>query len=319
LYPLVILLVSVTLVYFSFRGNQAIRAENQVLKTTLADHDQTVRELLQKTGQFTYDFFGLTYVGNAKEFVDKNILLYGGYEKYLLFFLRDVADNLKDNHLVFLDIGACTGQHSLFMCKHAAAVHSFEPFPPVVQRFRKMVEFNGVRNITIWPVALGSDKGTLPFYAPPQENPAVGSLQQDWYPGPDSRKINVDVLRGDDLPPDVLADIGLIKMDTEGYEKHVVRGFHRTFQDRRPIVVMEVNTGNKDRWTSLDELMQHFPPNYRLLCINQIGAPAGGRYKLGKLDLDFSVPRDSPEAKQPPNVVLYPVEKETLVPTDNLN
>lgn len=61
--------------------------------------------------EFTADFYGMKYVGNSKELVDRILLHYGAWEKPVLMLLRDVTRSLEGD-VTFVDVGANTGQHS---------------------------------------------------------------------------------------------------------------------------------------------------------------------------------------------------------------
>jgi len=52
---------------------------------------------------------------------------------------------------VFLDIGANTGQHSLFMSRHAKEIHAFEPWAPVLIKLRRHIEINRLKNVVVHP------------------------------------------------------------------------------------------------------------------------------------------------------------------------
>ncbi len=85
---------------------------------------------------FSVDLNGARYQGHTGNYVDKNIFFYGAYEKPVLFFLRDILTSAHNNQGVYLDIGANTGQHSLFLSRHAKAIHAFEPWEPVLMKLR---------------------------------------------------------------------------------------------------------------------------------------------------------------------------------------
>lgn len=84
----------------------------------------------EKNFDFTADLNGVRYQGNTGNYIDKNIFYYGAYEKPVFFFLRDIMTSAYSDQGVFLDIGANTGQHSLFMSRHAKEIHAFEPWEP---------------------------------------------------------------------------------------------------------------------------------------------------------------------------------------------
>jgi len=69
-------------------------------------------------GPFVADFFGLKWEGNLYNNVDFSVFYYGAFEKPLLYFMRDVAVNMRaefDAPISFCDIGSNVGQHAVFM------------------------------------------------------------------------------------------------------------------------------------------------------------------------------------------------------------
>jgi FkbM family methyltransferase len=78
----------------------------------------------------------------------------------------------------FIDIGANTGQYSLIISRYAKEVHAFEPWEPVLKRFRRMVERNGIKNIIIHGYGLGSDNSKKRFFKPAETNLGTGSFAE---------------------------------------------------------------------------------------------------------------------------------------------
>src|SRR3954468_18862619 len=66
---------------------------------------------------FTIEVYGYRYQGKTGDYIDDHILAYGAYEKDVLFFMRDYVQARGNPGAVFLDVGACEGQHSLFMSR----------------------------------------------------------------------------------------------------------------------------------------------------------------------------------------------------------
>jgi len=160
---------------------------------------------LYKPIDFRVNFFGMIYEGRSGNIIDDAILYYGASEKDILFFMRDVAESLGNNEVVFLDIGANVGQHSLFMSKHVKEVHAFEPYPRVLERFKKLVTINKIDNIYIHPVGLGNKNGRLPFFEPPNSNLGAGSFLSG--EGRTNRNNSLPLVVGDEW----LKKIGLSK------------------------------------------------------------------------------------------------------------
>ncbi len=188
---------------------------------------------------FSVDFYGGTYQGNSGGLIDNFILMDGAFEKSVLYFMRDVMQVLAPGNGVFMDIGANTGQHSLYMAQYSREVHAFEPYEPVLKRFRHMIEINGLENIVVHAVGLGEADEKLPFFEPPAENPGTGSFVDGFKNYNTFTSAEFRIVRGDDW----LAGIGqpvvhLIKLDVEGYEQPVLKGLRETLVRHRPVIVV---------------------------------------------------------------------------------
>jgi FkbM family methyltransferase len=261
---------------------------------------------LYKPIDFRVDFFGMIYEGRSGNILDDQILYYGAQEKYILFFMRDVAESLGKNEVVFFDIGANVGQHSLFMSRHVKEVHAFEPYPPVLERFRKMVKVNRIDNIFIHPVGLGNKNGQILFFEPPDSNLGAGSFINR--EGTINKKYNLPVVIGDEWLKKIgVSHVDIIKCDIEGYEKQAMLGLKHTLEKNRPIIVMELNLGLEDSFQSLNDFFATFPPDYEVLffCVRE---PITGHYKLCQYDmLTFGTS----------DIVVYPTGKKRLISWEN--
>lgn len=258
---------------------------------------------------FSSDFYGLVYRGNSGNFIDLHVLMYGAFEKPLLYFMRDALKSLHPGGGIFVDVGANTGHHSLFMSRHALRVHAFEPYEPVLERFRAMVAENGVGNIAIHPIGLGSEHARLPFHEPPPRNLGTGSFVQGFKA--DNRSAGeLEIAPGDELLAAEAEPIDLIKIDVEGYERPVLQGLRGTLERSRPVVVAEISIDPAlpGLFRSLGELRDTLPAEYALLRFekNELWRLSGA-YRLVPTDLDFAV-------KQQHDLVAIPEEKRGLVP-----
>lgn len=218
---------------------------------------------------FATDFFGLQYQGNLNNSVEFTLFYLGAFEKPLLFFLRDTMRGLKQSETeptpTFFDIGANIGQHSLFMSLHADQVHSFEPYSAVSQKLERHIELNGINNIQLHKVGLSNQQEELDFYAPTGRNQGIGSFDAGTVSKGNRNLGKLALVRGDEyLQQHGLQDIGLLKIDVEGFEKNVISGLEATLRKSRPIIVLEVTYGNSLSFTSLQELSAALPPDYTL-------------------------------------------------------
>lgn len=279
--------------------------------TCLTEEKQSVLGLY-KPIDFRVDFFGMIYEGRSGNIIDDRILYYGAHEKYLLFFMRNVTEALGKNDVVFCDIGANIGQHSLFMSKHVKEVHAFEPYPPVLERFRRLVAINQINNIFIHPVGLGNKSGQIPFYEPSDySNLGGGSFIQN-REGTTSQEISMPIVVGDEwLKKIELSKVDIIKCDIEGYEKLAFLGLRQALERNRPIVVMELNLGLEESFQSIDDFYATFPPDYEFLffCVKE---PLTGHYELCQYD------RFKFDKKEAYEIVVFPKEKRGIVDKENV-
>ena len=228
---------------------------------------------------FTIDIYGNKYIGNTGDFVDARILYNGAFEKAHLFFIKDCLQAFPES--TFLDIGANTGQHSMFASKYAREVHAIEPYEPVLARFRKMIALNNISNITIHPVGFGRENAELPFEEPPANNLGMGSFVLD--NDMNRARRTLKIVKGDDelLQSDV-RDISIVKIDVEGFEKPVLEGLKKTLERDRPIVVFEVTPRKGESFNSAEELKSVFPKDYELYSFWEL-SPYVPNYQIASL------------------------------------
>jgi FkbM family methyltransferase len=260
---------------------------------------------------FVTEINGLRYEGNTGNLIDSNIFYYGAYEKHVLFFLRDVMQSAYGDAGVFLDIGANTGQHSLFMSPHARAIHAFEPFQPVLVRFRAAVAMNGITNITIHPIGLGNENSRKPFFQPAESNHGTGSFVDGFFDA-NQRGGELEIRVGDEvLRNSGVTSIALIKMDVEGYEKLVLQGLRRTLDSSRPVVAFELSTDPQSRLSikTKDELRSLFPNTYDFFYFGPESDPSSGRYVLEPVDERFRF-----DVREQRDLVASPAEKTASFP-----
>jgi len=261
--------------------------------------------------EFTTDLGeGVLYTGHSGNFIDFQVLMYGAYEKPMLHFVRDTLEGWAARDGVFLDVGANTGQHSLFMSSFAAEVHAFEPYEPVLARFRAMIESNGIENIVVHPVGLGREPARVPFHEPHETNMGTGSFV-DGFRGHDAAVSVLEIVVGDDaLAAAGVQRVHVAKVDVEGFEKPVLEGLRATLERSRPVIVLElsIDPASDDLFASEAELLEALPADYACRALQSDGADLWtGSYRLAPCQLDFT-------RKHQRSLVWYPREREASVP-----
>ena len=269
---------------------------------------------------FVGDLYGLKFEGNTENLIDMEVHGFGGFERPLLQLMEDsLKVKAPNGDGVVLDVGANVGQHSMFISRVAAQVHSVEPFPPVIERMRKMIALNGIKNIVVHPVGYSNQSGALPFTPPDENNHGIGTFSHDRRAG-EEKQIELPLMRGDDdLAASGVARVDLIKMDIEGYEKFALHGLEKTLENSRPIVLMELNCTNEEGFHTKEELVSAFPKDYVFFDVIQrrdykwdvlgreiMCGRSHGEYWLKPFDMRFD--EDSR------NILAVPREKESELP-----
>ena len=192
--------------------------------------------------EFVVPFYGASYRGNFDTFIDWSTYYYGAYERDDLELIGDLLACLDDP--VFVDVGANVGHHTLFAATRSQRVIAIEPFPPLIERLRQKIADNALTNVTVVVCGLGAQDGTAPYLPAAGHNTGMGRFGE----GQGGRTISLPIRRGDDVIAEASADrVSFIKIDAEGFERAVLRGFSRTLATRRPLVFVEWSRGDSGR------------------------------------------------------------------------
>ena len=157
----------------------------------------------------------------------------GYYDPNNMFFLEEVYK--RGVYKFFFDIGSNIGFYSLIVASQSseAKVLAFEPHPYTYDQLRENVTINGLNGqiITI-NSALGSRNGGILFSNEP------GSSVNRVVTFADGDAISVKVIRGDSI--DLLqhkVTPEILKIDVEGYENYVLKGFGKTLGNVQVIFI----------------------------------------------------------------------------------
>lgn len=216
---------------------------------------------LLKDFEFTESFFGLKYSGNTHIYIDRFKYFFGAYELGMLAVIRDVLGDKKDK--VFVDVGANIGHHSLFASIYAREVHSFEPYHKVLSTFKDRIQENGVRNIFIHSVGLGSKNSVMPFFEPNDVNTGTGSFISNHSSSNLNKGQELEIRVGDEILS-ALDRIDLIKIDVEGFEVEVLKGLLDTLKKFRPTLLIEYSVQTMEAMQSTPEIKRFLQDNYQI-------------------------------------------------------
>jgi len=159
-----------------------------------------------------------------------------------------VCNKLKIEGTECIDIGAHVGLWSMHLVKRFKFVHCFEP----IKEFTEILKYNiEADNYEIYNVALG-EKGRFVDMIVPRS--MTGNTHvDDGMRGKEAVRLgnsdkgtyvckNIPMISLDEYEFD---DIGLIKIDVEGYELPILKGAKETLLKHKPIMVVE-QKGNEE-------------------------------------------------------------------------
>jgi len=158
--------------------------------------------------------------------------------------LRPMLQNLSVG--TFFDVGANKGQFSLVAREtHPhAMIHAFEPLPQPAGLYERV--FAGDRKVSLSVCALGEQVEELTINVSRHDDSSsilpISSLQTQLYPGTQkSGEQRIKVCRGDDVLGmlEVVAPV-MLKIDVQGYEMSVLKGFSQSL-DKIEYILTEVS------------------------------------------------------------------------------
>lgn len=153
--------------------------------------------------------------------------------------LSETLWRLVENGETVVDIGANIGYTAALMASRvggAGRVICFEPHPETYQELlhnaRRVERFlQGVR-VECFQVALSDKPGDVTLLEPPGFRQSSGSARVVHQKESCERGLRVAAARLDDTMANV-ASIGVMKIDVEGYEAHVLSGAQQLLRERR--------------------------------------------------------------------------------------
>jgi FkbM family methyltransferase len=279
-----VLLAAASALAVTFYRRHQLASDEVRLRNEMNPFAISLNKTRDREFSFVVENYGFKYRGTTGNLIDDAVLVFGAWEKHVLFFLDDYTAATGTRAAAFVDVGANTGQYTLFMAGRVKRVHAVEPFPPVLRNLRANLALNEFRNVTVHEVGLGEKPGTIPFFEPADANHGGGSFRAEGHDGRgQTRSADLPVTTGDELLKDAAEPIGTVKIDIEGFEEPALKGLRRTLEAHRPLVVVEVSTPPAGTVASFDHLKGLFPENYEFLVLAEDQSQfLSGRYQVAE-------------------------------------
>ena len=210
-----------------------------------------------------------------------------------------LISNLVKNNQNSIDIGANLGLFTFFMSRASKHVFAFEPNPYPLENLKDLVD----SNVTILPIALGNNDGPVEIKIPhhrkgwSSNGASLASKEIN-----DGKIINIQCRKLDSLN---IENIGLIKIDVEGFEIEVIRGAKDTILKNKPVMIIENEIVHTKDTNELFTIMNEF--GYDKYICNPIG-------KLEKIG-NFSVEENQKNAIR--NLDINYIQNFIFIPKEN--
>jgi FkbM family methyltransferase len=183
------------------------------------------------------------------------LLLYGECSEIELQFLLSLA---RHPGLV-IEVGANMGIHTIpiamQLAKQDRMLLAFEPQPVIFQQLCANLALNGLTNVRALPYACGSANGPVMFEVPDYHSIGNfgGTKMHKTLPASAKHEI-VQCVRLDAIAAE--GDVGLIKVDVEGFELEVLKGAEGILRRCCPLLYVENDRRDKSQ-ALIQWLMDH--------------------------------------------------------------
>lgn len=184
--------------------------------------------------EITEVWFGRVFVPRTDAVIGQSFRTYGEFARCEADLLSQISNHRPG---ALLDVGANIGAISVpWALQHKdKSVYAFEPQMRIYQILCANSLLNSAGNIQTFPYAVGDKLGLARF---PQ--PSLAAAQNFGAISWDSKdaklpivQIRLDELRGN------FGDVGIIKIDVEGFELAVLNGAEQLIGDQRPAIYFE--------------------------------------------------------------------------------
>lgn len=207
---------------------------------------------------------GMTMYVNPHEFIGNRIIRQGTYSYEYVFLIRALAKVLNRCGTI-IDAGANIGNHSLHFSTFFDQVLAFEPNPIFLEVLEQNLKANAIEGVTVFPIGLSREDGSLPYKLAPESNPAASrftaTLEESSLEDPDAEYV-LEVRQGDNvLLEEDVKRVDAIKLDVEGHEVEALAGLSKTLTDHKPFLLFEYLPSymrNRGGYQALDAALREY-------------------------------------------------------------
>ncbi len=153
-------------------------------------------------------------------------------------FLGEVENVMSTRNREIIDVGGFIGDSSLILSKYTDKyVHVFEPVTELYELTKKTVELNELQNIVVNKLALGAKSETRRMNLAGDTSTLCAA---ETYNEHVCVQEEVEIITLDEYVATRNLDVGLIKVDIEGFEQYFLRGAVNTIKAQKPILLLSI-------------------------------------------------------------------------------
>lgn len=164
------------------------------------------------------------------------------------FFYKDiVAQQNKDKSYNIIDIGAQSGLYTLFAkFIPKSTFYAFEPFPSSFKLLNDNIKLNNIDNVKTYNIGISDKIGETTLNVCNSHN-GLHTIGENVKRFNDISKITIKTDTIDNLFYDKDIPVDYIKIDTEGWEYHILNGAKNTIKKYKPKLQIEWNLKNMEQ------------------------------------------------------------------------
>ncbi|MDM3407546.1 FkbM family methyltransferase [Citrobacter sp. Cb022] len=160
---------------------------------------------------------------------------------YYKYFISELLDGARFKNKAIIDVGGSFGDSALIFAHETKSnVHVFEPTTKMFNLAKQTISENNINNVVLNKLALGDKHEYLKisvnddFSSLTRENSNVCETE------------NVEVTTLDSYVEANGIDVGLIKVDIEGFEKNFLIGAEETIRKHTPVLIISIYHSAED-------------------------------------------------------------------------
>ncbi len=220
---------------------------------------------------------GIAFELDLGSFIDHKIFFKGAFRAHFTSFIKRTISGKE----LMLDLGSNIGFYSLVAARRGCRVVAFEPHPRVAEQFRTNLALNPdiASQVCFHERGVGRMAETLKLHAPPAS--AVNQGVASFRASEAALTFEVPLVTLDSWwIQEGRPKVGLVKIDTEGFDLKVILGAAELIQTCRPVLafeteVLEFDGDDKCEWAEARELLRG--SGYKYFWLDLYGRPHPAR------------------------------------------